>query len=171
MRNAINLMLLLLLLAYEIELNISKSKRATKESTKEVILSMQSKYWKEFYFISTSRSCEITNHRKRYRAISCNVNSHLVIRFRCVTIISDGSKALSGSQDKSFRVWDLDTSAYLKQERSRGHPEDIIDITVTNDGSRCVSSSMDGTFKIWKCETAEECFTLKGSRNELLLVI
>ena len=95
------------------------------------------------------------------------VNNHLVVRFRCVTITSDGSKALSGSEDKSFRVWDLDPSAYLKQGMSRGHPEDVIDIAVTNDGSRCVSSSMDGTFKIWKCETAEECFTLRGSHNEL----
>ncbi len=80
----------------------------------------------------------------------------------------DGSKALSGSQDKSFRVWDLNTSAYLKQDESRGHSEDVMDITMSRDGSRCVSSSMDGTLKIWKCETAEECFTLRGIWNGLV---
>ena len=79
-----------------------------------------------------------------------------------MAIMSDGSKALSGSQDESFRVWDLDTSAYLKQDGSRGHLEDVIDIAMTRDGSRCVSSSMDGTLKIWKCASAEECFTLRG---------
>ena len=94
---------------------------------------------------------------------------HLVVCFRCVTITSDGSKALSASEDSSFRVWDLDTSAYLKQGRSRGHAEDVIDIAMTSDGSRCVSSSMDGTFKIWKCQTAEECFTLRGNHNGLFL--
>ena len=82
--------------------------------------------------------------------------------FRSVKILPDGTKALSGCQDKSFRVWDLDTSAYLKQDGSRGHSEDVMDIAVTTDGSRCVSSSMDGTLKIWKCDTAEECFTLRG---------
>jgi WD40 repeat protein len=83
-----------------------------------------------------------------------------------VTIIADGSKALSGSQDKTFRVWDLNTSAYLKpQDRSRGHSEGVIDIAVARDGSSCVSSSMDGTFKIWNCKTAQECFTLKGSQD------
>lgn len=82
--------------------------------------------------------------------------------FRSVKILPDGTKALSGCQDKSFRVWDLDTSAYLKQDGSRGHSEDVMDIAVTNDGSRCVSSSMDGTLKIWKCDTAEECFNLRG---------
>ncbi len=88
-----------------------------------------------------------------------------LLYFRYVTIISEGCKALSGSQDKSFRVWDLNTSAYLKQDRTRGHSEGIIDIAVTRDGAKCVSGSMDGTFKVWKCETAEECFTLQGSQK------
>ena len=82
--------------------------------------------------------------------------------FRSVKILPDGTKALSAGQDKSFRVWDLDTSAYVKQDGSRYHSEDVMDIAVTNDGSRCVSSSMDGTLKIWKRDTAEECFTLRG---------
>ena len=85
-----------------------------------------------------------------------------------MTFAPDGCKALSGSQDKSFRVWDLDTSAYRKQDRSRGHSEGVIDIAVSRDGSRCVSGSMDGTFKIWKCETSKECFTLKGSQMQIL---
>jgi WD40 repeat protein len=83
-----------------------------------------------------------------------------LLHSRCVAIVSDGSKALSGSQDGSFKVWDLDTSPHLKQKR--GHLKCVTDIAVTRDGSRCVSASMDGTFKIWQCETAEECFTLKG---------
>ena len=85
-----------------------------------------------------------------------------LLHFRCVTIISDGSKALSGSDDKSFRVWDLNFSAYFKQDRSRGHLKDVTDIAVTRDGSRCVSASRDRTLKIWNCATAEECFTLTG---------
>ncbi len=76
-----------------------------------------------------------------------------------MTIISDGSKALSGSQDATFRVWDLNSSAYLKQDRSRGHLG-VTDIAVTRDGSRCVSASNDGTLKICNCETVEECITL-----------
>ncbi len=84
------------------------------------------------------------------------------LHFRCVTITSDGSKALSGSLDGSFRVWDLNSSAYLKQDRSRGHLECVTDIAMTCDGSRCVSASRDGSLKIWNCETAEECFTLRG---------
>ena len=79
-----------------------------------------------------------------------------------MTIISDGSKALSGSDDRSCRVWDLNSSAYLKQVWSRGHLRYITDIAVTRDGSRCVSASTDGSLKIWNCETVEECFTLRG---------
>ena len=83
-----------------------------------------------------------------------------------MSINSDGSRALSGSQDKSFRVWDLDTSAYTKRERLRGHTDDVIDIAMTSDGSRCVSSSKDGTVKIWECETAKERYALRGEKHE-----
>ena len=79
-----------------------------------------------------------------------------------MSITSDGFKALSGSSDGSFRVWDLDTSAHLKHDSSRGHSKSIIDIAVTHDGSRCVTASFDGFFKVWKCENERECFTLKG---------
>ena len=84
------------------------------------------------------------------------------LHFRCVTIISDMLKALSGSADATFRVWDLNSSAYLKQDRLRSHLTDVTDIAVTRDGSRCVSASRDGSLKIWNCETAEECFTSTG---------
>ena len=86
------------------------------------------------------------------------------LHFRTLSITSDGSKAFSGSDDASIRVWDLDINAHLKQDRSRGHSDRVTDIAVTRDGSRCVSTSADGSFKIWKCDTAEpeECFTFRG---------
>jgi WD40 repeat protein len=90
---------------------------------------------------------------------------------RYVTIISEGRKALSGSKDKSFRVWDLNTSAYLKQDRTRDHSEDVIEIAVSRNGARCVSGSMDGTFKIWKCDAAEECLTLRGTVHSKNIIV
>ena len=98
------------------------------------------------------RHFKLSNRAFEYHDIHC----------RFVTIISDGSKAFSGSQDKSFRVWDLDTSSYLKQDRSRGHSDDVIDVAVAQDGSKSVSACKDGTLKIWKCATGEECFTMRG---------
>ena len=88
-----------------------------------------------------------------------------MVHFRSVTVIDDGSKALSGSKDGTFRVWNLDTSANMKQDRLRGHSKKVHDIAVTSDGSRCVSTSWDGTFKVWNCHTGKECFTLTGSEN------
>ena len=85
------------------------------------------------------------------------------MHFRCVSVVSDGSKALSGSKDKTFRVWDLNTDLHTKQDKSSGHDGDVIDIAVARDASRCVSSSTDGTFKVWDCVTAEECFTFRGT--------
>ncbi|CAB4002467.1 WD-40 repeat [Paramuricea clavata] len=82
-----------------------------------------------------------------------------------VTVIDDGSKALSGSDDGTFRVWNLGTSVHMKQDRSRGHSEEVSDIAVTRDGSRCVSASWDGTLKVWDCHAGKECFTLTGLKG------
>ena len=79
-----------------------------------------------------------------------------------MSVTSDGSNALSGCLDGSFRVCDLNTSAHLKHDSSRGHSETVIDIAVTHDGSRCVTASLYGSFKVWKCENGRECFTLEG---------
>jgi WD40 repeat protein len=88
-----------------------------------------------------------------------------MLHFSSVTVIDDGSKALSGSEDGTFRVWNLGTSAHMEQDRLRGHSKQVSDIAVTSDGSRCVSASRDGTFKVWNCHTGKECFTLTGSQN------
>ncbi|CAB3988839.1 WD repeat, partial [Paramuricea clavata] len=82
-----------------------------------------------------------------------------------LSITSEKFKAVSGSSDGSFRVWNLDTSAHLKQDRSRGHSKSVIDIAVTHDGSRCVTASFDGFFKVWMCENEKECFTLKDLKG------
>ena len=88
-----------------------------------------------------------------------------LLHFSCVKIICDGSNALSGSQNCSLRLWDLDPNARLKEDRSGSRFQGITDIAVTRDGSRCISASMDGKFKIWQCETAEECSTFTGSQT------
>ena len=62
-------------------------------------------------------------------------------------------------------MWDLETSSYLKQDRSPGHLDNVIDVAVTQDGSKSVSACRDGILKIWKCATGEECFTMRGIFN------
>ena len=78
-----------------------------------------------------------------------------------MTILSDGSRAVSASEDGSVRVWRV-ASLNMEQERSSDYFADISDIAFSRDGCRCVSAYEDDTFKIWKCETTEQCITVRG---------
>ena len=78
-----------------------------------------------------------------------------------MTILSDGSRAVSGSYDGSVRVWRV-ASPNMEQERSSDYFADISDIVFSRDGCRCVSAYEDDAFKIWKCETTEQCITVRG---------
>ena len=76
-------------------------------------------------------------------------------------MLSDGSRAVSASADRSVRVWRV-ASQNMEEERSSDYFADINDIALSRDGCMCVSASKDDTFKIWKYDTTEQCITLRG---------
>lgn len=70
-----------------------------------------------------------------------------------VQISSDGQFALSGSWDKTCRLWDLCTG---KKVRSfLGHTKDVNSVAFSSDNRQIVSGSRDKTVKLWN--TLAEC--------------
>jgi len=64
-----------------------------------------------------------------------------------VVISSDGMFALSGSWDKTLRLWDLNT-----QKTTRhfvGHNHDVLSVAFSADNRQIVSGSRDKTVKLW----------------------
>ena len=70
-----------------------------------------------------------------------------------VAVTLDGKKAISGSTDKTVRVWDLETGKLLKT--LLGHNESITSVAVTSDGKKAISGSHDGNMHIWDLQTGE----------------
>jgi len=70
-----------------------------------------------------------------------------------VVVSSDGQFALSGSWDKSMRLWDLNTGATTRQ--FKGHDKDILSVAFSPDNRQIVSGSRDKTIKLWN--TLAEC--------------
>ena len=64
-----------------------------------------------------------------------------------VAITPDGQRLLSGSADKSVRLWDLKTGEELT--RFDGHSASVGGLAITPDGKLAVSGSMDRTLRIW----------------------
>jgi len=75
----------------------------------------------------------------------------------CVALSSDGQFALSGSWDKTMRLWDLNTGATVRT--FQGHTKDVFSVAFSGDNRQIVSGSRDKSIKLWN--TLAECkFTI-----------
>jgi len=64
-----------------------------------------------------------------------------------VVMSSDGQFALSGSWDKTLRLWDL--SAGITTRQFVGHTKDVLSVAFSADNRQIVSGSRDNTIKLW----------------------
>ena len=69
---------------------------------------------------------------------------------RSCALSRDGLRAVTGSADKTARVWDTQTGATVAQ--LNGHSADISYVAFTADGSKIVTAAEDGV-RIWDATT------------------
>ena len=77
-----------------------------------------------------------------------------------MTVLAGGRRALSGSKDRTLRLWDLETGAELR--RFEGHWDAVTSVTVLPDGRRALSGSSDKTLRLWNLETGAELRRFEG---------
>ena len=82
-----------------------------------------------------------------------------------VALSPDGRQAVSGSLDKTLKVWDLETGAELRT--LFGHSDSVNGVALSPDGRRAVSASLDKTLKVWDLETGAELRTLAGHSSSV----
>jgi WD40 repeat protein len=80
-----------------------------------------------------------------------------------VSFSPDGKRIVSGSEDKTLKVWDSQTG----QEKLtfKGHSEPVSSVSFSPDGKRIVSGSgrvASGEIKVWDAQTGQETLTLTG---------
>jgi len=70
-----------------------------------------------------------------------------------VQMSSDGQYALSGSWDKTLRLWDLNTGKTTRSFVS--HTQDVLSVAFSSDNRQIVSGSRDKKIKLWN--TLAQC--------------
>lgn len=70
-----------------------------------------------------------------------------------VAVMPDGHRAVSVSEDKTLRLWDLESGQSLRT--LEGHTDSVAAVVVTPDGRRVVSASKDRTLRLWDLESGQ----------------
>lgn len=100
-------------------------------------------------------SCEPESDQKQSRIL----NGHL-LPVNAVALSVDGKRAVSGSDDETVRVWDLERN---QQHRLLdGHTGRVLAVALAADGRCAASGSSDHTIRVWDLESDEPPRILRG---------
>ncbi|MBE9545939.1 MAG: protein kinase [Proteobacteria bacterium] len=86
----------------------------------------------------------------------------------CVAITPDGRYAVSGSNDYTIRVWELETGRSVRA--LEGHTAMVNSVAITPDGRYAVSGCWDHTLMVWELETGRSIRTMEGHTGSILSV-
>ena len=85
-----------------------------------------------------------------------------------VAVTPDGGRAVSGSLDRTLRLWDLGTGQRVRT--LEGHTSSVRAVALTPDGRRAVSGSGDHTLRLWDLESGQCLGTLEGHTSSVRAV-
>lgn len=98
---------------------------------------------------------------------------HLELKGHSDSVLSisyspDGKTLLSGSRDKSLKLWDSETGKELRT--LKGHTGAVWSVSFSPDGKTLLSGSSDKTLKLWDAETGKVLRTLHGHSSIVMSV-
>ena len=78
---------------------------------------------------------------------------------RSLVFSPDGTLLVSGSKDKTIKLWDMQTGGVIKT--FQGHTDKVNSVSISADCTTIASGSRDQTIKLWNIQTGELHHTIK----------
>ena len=78
---------------------------------------------------------------------------------RCIVFSSDGTSLVSGSEDKTVKLWDVQTGGVVKT--FSGHSDQVWSVSISVDSTTIASGSDDNTICLWNIQTGECYHTIQ----------
>jgi RNA polymerase sigma factor (sigma-70 family) len=75
-------------------------------------------------------------------------------RVTAVAFTPDGRRIVSGSHDRTVRLWEVDSGKEVRQ--FEGHRDRVYGVALSPDGRRLASSGGDRTLRLWDVDTGQE---------------
>ena len=73
----------------------------------------------------------------------------------CLTFSQDGTMLVSGSRDKTIKLWDIQTGGVVKT--FQGHTEEVYSVSISPNCTTIASGSNYGTIHLWDIQTGVCC--------------
>jgi hypothetical protein len=89
-------------------------------------------------------------------------------RVLAVAVTPDGCRAVSASEDRTLRIWELESGQSV--HTLEGHTRSIEAVAITPDGSRAVSASTDRTLRVWDLANGQTLRVLEGHTKSVQAV-
>ena len=86
----------------------------------------------------------------------------------CIAVTMDNKYIISGSVDKTIRIWDLQNK--IQDCILRGHSAEVKSVAVTRDSKFIVSGSFDTTIRIWDLQNKMQTHILTGHTDRVRAV-
>lgn len=88
-------------------------------------------------------------------------------RIHSLQMTADGKRAITGSRDRTLRVWDVERRTC--EQVLRGHTREVLALDISGDGQRVVSLSRDRTLRTWDIKTGGNLRVLVCKSDERAL--